>query len=68
VFVNKVLRKIPGHKGQEGSGEQYIFYKKLFVLYRTHSIVKEAVKWVRYIAYKERTMYSDWWKVLKVGT
>jgi len=67
VFVNEVLRKISGHKGHEASGEHLIFYNKLCVSYRTHSIVKEAVKWARCIAYKKGTIYSDWWQVLEVG-
>jgi len=68
VFVNKVLRKISGHKRQEASGEHLIFYDKLCVSYRTHGIVKEAVKLDRYKAYKEGAIYSDWWQVLEVGT
>jgi hypothetical protein len=68
VFVNQVLRKISGNKGQKASGEHLIFYNKLCVSYRTHSIVKEAVKWDRYKAYKEGTLYSDWWQVLGVGS
>jgi len=39
VFVNKVLRKISGQKGEEASEEHLVFYNKTCVSYRTHSIV-----------------------------